>query len=111
MVVRTHSNGTAFPGLRVGAANARRYFPKSVDTVELRLDDLRIQCTLPRSFWAGEPEIHDPRLGEWLKFKVLKNRKNPNPIALHMVQCGANTFSLQPTPSPVRRTGRLASAA
>jgi hypothetical protein len=111
MVVRTHSNGTSIPGLHVGAANARRYFPKTMETVELRLDDLRIECTLPHSFWAGDPEIHDPRLGEWLKFKIPQDRRNSNPIALQMVQCGANTFTLQSPPSPERRSARLASAA
>jgi hypothetical protein len=112
MVVRTQNDGTSIPGLRVGAANARRYFPKSMGTVELRLDDqLRIECRLPQSFWDDKPEIRDPRLGEWLKFKVLQDRRNPNPIALHMVQCGANTFTLQSLPSTVRRSTRLAPAA
>jgi hypothetical protein len=111
MVVRTYSDGTSVPGLRVGAYNARRYFPKTSGTVELRLGDLQIQCTLPQSFWADKPEIHDPRLGEWLKFKVLQDRRNPDPIALHMVQCGANIFTLQPPSSPARRNTRLASAA
>jgi hypothetical protein len=80
-------------------------------TVELRLDDLQIQCTLPQSFWAGEPEIHDPRLGEWLKFKIPQDRRNPNPITLQMVQCGVNTFTLQSAASPGRRSTRLAPAA
>jgi len=111
MVVKTHRNGTSIPALLVGASNARRYFPKTMETVELRLDDLRIECTLPHSFWTGEPEIHDPRLGEWLKFKIPQDHRNPNPIALQMVQCGTNTFTLESTPSLERRNARLAPAA
>ncbi|HVX57622.1 MAG TPA: hypothetical protein VHA37_07880 [Candidatus Saccharimonadales bacterium] len=111
MVVRTQKNGTDIPGLRVGASNARRYFPKSMGTVELRLDDLRIQCALPRSFWAGKPEIYDPRLGEWLKFKVLQDCRQADSVALHLVHCGANTFALQPPPSLPKRALRQVSAA
>jgi|SRR5271165_4001455 len=111
MVVTTQSNGRETFGLRVGAANARRYFPRSVDAVELRLDDLQIQCRLPARFWDGEPEIHDPRLCEWLKFKVLREQRNRDPIALHMVQSGANTFTLQASLPSVRRAARVTPAA
>lgn len=110
MVVRTQSNGHDIFGLRVGAANARRYFPRTIGAVELNLDDLRIQCELPASFWDGHPEIHDPRLCEWLKFKVLRERRNRNPIALYMVQSGTNSFTLQSVASPHRRTPRFTPA-
>lgn len=93
MVVRTQSNGRDIFGLHVGATNARRYFPRNMNAVELELDGLHIECRLPESFWNGQPEIHDPRLCEWLKFKVLKERSR-GPIELHMVQSGANTFTL-----------------
>ena len=103
MVVRTQGNGHEDVGLRVGAANARRYFSRSLDAVELRLDDLQIQCQLPAGFWNGQPEIHDPRLCEWLKFKVLRERRDRNPIALNLVQSGTNTFTLQSVSPPGRR--------
>jgi hypothetical protein len=108
MVVRTQSNGRDSFGLRVGAANARRYFPRTMGAVELLLDDLHIQCPLPASFWNGQPEIFDPRLCEWLKFKVLRERPNGNPIVLHMVQSGTNIFTLQSMP---RRPDRMTSVA
>jgi hypothetical protein len=103
MVVRTQSNGRDNFGLRVGAANARRYFPRSMDAVELRLDDLQIQCRLPASFWNGQPEIFDPRLCEWLKFKVLRERRNNDPILLQMVQSGANSFTVNSKSRPPHR--------
>jgi hypothetical protein len=111
MVVRTQSNGPETIGLHVGTGNARRHFPRSVEAVELELDDLHIQCRLPQSFWNGHPEIFDPRLCEWLKFKVLRQRRNHNPIALHMVQSGTNTFTLQSIASPEKRVARFSSAA
>lgn len=111
MVVTTQNNGRENVGLRVGAANVRRYFPRSVDAVELMLDDLRIQCRLPAKFWDGEPEIHDPRLCEWLKFKLLREQRDRNPIALQLVQSGTNTFALQSSQPQARRAARITPAA
>ena len=111
MVVRTQRNGRDNFGLHVGAANARRYFPRTIGAVELKLGDLHIQCSLPESFWSGRPEIHDPRLCEWLKFKVLQESRNQNPIALHMVQSGINAFTLQPRDLLEKRNTRIGSAA
>ncbi|HWG20178.1 MAG TPA: hypothetical protein VG225_06575 [Terracidiphilus sp.] len=110
MVVKTQSTGRDDFGLRVGAANARRYFPRSMAAVELRLDDLHIQCALPSRFWDGEPEIHDPRLCEWLKFKVFRERPNRNPILLNMEQSGTDTFTLQSI-TLEEKSDRLTSAA
>ena len=70
MVVKTHRNGRDHIGLHIGTANARRYFRKHAQTIDLRLDDLEIRCDLSPDFWEGRPEIHDPRLNEWLEFKV-----------------------------------------
>ncbi len=111
MVVRTQSNGRDNFGLRVGSSNARRYFPRTMSAVELRLDDLQIQCRLPASFWNGQPEIFDPRLCEWLKFKVLRERRDSHPIALHMVQSGTDSFTLQSISASPRRPDRLISVA
>lgn len=111
MVVRAQSNGREIFGLHVGAGNARRYFPRSVGSVELQLDELSIQCRLPESFWNGHPEIHDPRLCEWLKFKIMGERRNRTPVELHMVQSGTNTFTLQSVGVPHKRSDRFTTAA
>lgn len=96
MVVRTKENGREVIGLRVGVANVRRYFSRNQHDVELRMGDLQIQCKLSPGFWGGEPEIHDPRLCEWLQYKVSLETSHRKPIALTMVQTGANSFSLHP---------------
>ena len=111
MVVRTQRNGRDNFGLRMSAANARRYFSRTAGAIELQLDDLNIQCNLPESFWNGHPEIHDPRLCEWLKFKVLQEHCNQTPIALQMVQSGRNTFALHANSLLEKRGVRLSSAA
>lgn len=95
MVVTTQDNGREVLGLRVGAANVRKYFPRDMGAVELLLGDLRIQCSLLPSFWNGQPEIRDPRLGAWLKFKVSRTRSNRKPVALAMERAGANAFTLR----------------
>lgn len=95
MVVTTQESGREVVGLHVGAANVRKYFPKDMAAVELLLGDLRIQCNLSPSFWNGQPEICDPRLGAWLKFKVSRTRSSRKPVALAMEQAGTNAFTVR----------------
>lgn len=111
MVVTTQEFDRDVFGLRVGAANVRRHFPKNMQVVELRLGDLRIQCQLPPTFWNGEPEIHDPRLCAWLKFKVLHEQERRKSVCLAMEQADGNTFTVQSEPSGQKRATRLTSAA
>ena len=96
MLVKTQKDGRDHIGLHIGTANARRYFRKRAPTIDLRLDDLEIQCTLSPDFWAGRPEIYDPRLSEWLEFKVGRGRPGRDPMPLTMVPSGANTFVVTP---------------
>lgn len=109
MVVRTKENGHEVIGLRVGAANVRRFFTKDQHDVELRIGDLRIQCTLPPGFWDGDPEIHDPRLCDWLQYNASLEISHRKPIALTMVPTGTNSFSLNPL--TLRRRAGLENAA
>ena len=62
MLVKTYRDGLARTGLHIGEANARLYFSRRATSIELRLDDLHIQCALGPDFWRGRPEIHDARL-------------------------------------------------
>jgi len=110
MVVTTKDNGREVLGLRVGAANVRRYFPRSMGAVELLLGDLHIQCNLTPEFWKGQPEIRDPRLGAWLKYKVSRERLNRKPVALAMEHAGANAFTLRSVSLARKRSARMVSA-
>jgi len=110
MVVTTKNNGREVLNLRVGAANVRRYFPRSMGAVELLLGDLRIQCKLTPEFWNGQPEIRDPRLGAWLKYKVSRERSNRKPVALKMEHAGANAFTLRSVSVDPERGPQLVSA-
>lgn len=97
MVVRTRHNGHEVTGLRVGAANVRRYFPKTVSRVKLRLGDLEIDCKLSPEFWSGKPEIEDRRLCEWLKFRRQRDQAGRKPILLTMDHAGEDSYTLQAT--------------
>lgn len=97
MLVKTHKNGPDRTGLHIGRANANRYFRKHANSIELKLDDLHIQCSLAPDFWEGRPQIHDPRLSEWLKFKVGRARSGPGAALLTMVPAGPDTFVLHPS--------------
>jgi hypothetical protein len=96
MVVRTQSRGLTVIGLYVGVNNVRRYFPKHISVIELHLDHLQIQCSLPPYFWQGQPEIHDPRLCAWLEAKNFYGNSNRTPLPMAMSPSGENSFRLQP---------------
>jgi hypothetical protein len=95
MVVRTQNKGLAVIGLYVGVNNVRRHFPRHISVIELHLDHLQIQCSLPPNFWQGQPEIHDPRLCIWLEAKNFHGNSNRTPLPMTMIPCGENSFRLQ----------------
>jgi hypothetical protein len=98
MMVKTQFRGSEVTGLHVGARNVRRYFPKSIHVIELQLDHLQIQCGLSPEFWQGHPEIHDPRLCEWLGYKVFFSKGTERKqVRLAMTPAGNNTFRLRPS--------------
>lgn len=97
MVVKAQLRGSEITGLRIGARNVRRYFPRGVLVIELQLDHLQIQCGLKPEFWRGEPEIRDPRLCEWLDFKVIHGMGERREVRLAMTPAGTNTFRLRPS--------------
>ena len=120
MVVKTQYDGFRVKGLYVGANNVRRYFSKRNPVVELQLDHLQIQCGLTARFWNGQPEIHDPRLCDWLESKQFHQKPSSTPVLLALIPFGKNSFkvaSLGPdakvrrektAPKPVARTDRSA---
>ena len=95
MVVKTQLRGGEVTGLHVGARNVRRYFPKGVRVIELQLDHLQIQCGLTPDFWRGHPEICDPRLCEWLDFKVVHRMGEEKQVKLAMTPAGKSVFRLR----------------
>jgi len=95
MVVKPQVTGRRFTGIYVGVSNVRRYFPKQIAAIDLQLDHLHIRCGLSPEFWNGTPEIHDPRLSDWLQLKGMHGTGR-EPIQLAMTPSGEDSFILGP---------------
>ena len=96
MVVKTECEGLGVVSLDVGAANALRYFSRKTAFVNLQLGDLSISCKLMPDFWTDRPRICDPRLGAWLKYKVLHpNGHRRDPVAVKLIPNGENCFRIE----------------
>ena len=95
MRVKTYRDELARTGLQVGEANVHRYFSKRSPCIELRLDDLHIQCTLGADFWNGSPQIHDPRLSGWLEFKAGR-RGGRDSISVILIPLEPGAFIVRP---------------
>jgi hypothetical protein len=105
MLVKAYKDGPDRTSLLIGEANARRYFSRRKPCIELRFDDLHIQCTLSPEFWQGHPEIHDARLSGWLEFKIGRRAASNEPIFLSMVPAGPDAFVVRPSSKPLEPFG------
>ncbi len=82
-------------GLHIGIVNAKQYFPRDVELVELELDHLRIACPLDASFWQDRPEIHDFRLSSWLESKRNSGKLASQAAPVALIPVGPYSFRLQ----------------
>ena len=94
MLVKSQCIGNRVTGLVVGENNVRRYFPRKVKAINLKLDHLLIECGLASRFWDGEPEIHDPRLCLWLESKQSRESNCRMSVPFDMTPTGEGTFTL-----------------
>jgi hypothetical protein len=108
MVVKTQSRGIGITGLHVGVNNVRRYFPKSISSIELQLDHLQIECGLKPNFWRDEPDIFDPRLCAWLESRHMHAKTDRSPLPLAMIPEGRNCFRVQPVRARARARAKVA---
>ena len=107
MVVRTQSNGRGTIGLYIGTRNARRYFKRQTNGIDLHLGHIDIHCALQPDFWQGRPEIFDTRLSSWLESKVFHERPRRAPVPMLMVQAEKNSFKLHPMKLPSAATDQI----
>ncbi len=96
MFVTALSKRRGVTGLLVGAENVRQFFPESNTVIELELGHIKIQCNLQEEFWAGKPEILDPRLSAWLETKHMHANERRSPVALALMPSGTNSYKLEP---------------
>ncbi len=100
MVVRTIGCGRDVSGLYIGTRNARRYFPRKFQHIELELGHLHIFCDLPPEFWQGRPEICDARLADWLLSRIFHGKQHRTPARVSMVPLEKNAFRVMPYTAP-----------
>jgi hypothetical protein len=100
MMVRTECKGRRVTGIYIGTRNARRNFSRQDAAIEFELGHLRIGCELGPGFWRDQPRICDPRLCEWLEFKLYRERRYLTPLPLALVQSGRNAYRLRPVVLP-----------
>jgi hypothetical protein len=106
MLVKTQCKGRIYTGVSLGDSDVRRYFPQQTETIDLEIDHLLIRCGLQPGFWAGQPEISDPRLCAWLEAKNFGWKLGKDPVPLDMVPSGENVFRLKVCPLHARSATR-----
>lgn len=94
MIVKMQNKGRSVTGLHIGPRNVQRHFPENVQSIELELGDLRIECDLKPGFWRDRPEITDPRLCAWLEAKNARRESRHAPGRVVMFPAGDRSFRL-----------------
>ncbi len=95
MIVEVQHKGRNITGLKIGATNVRRYFPRGSSSIDIHLDHLQIQCDLHPGFWQNEPQITDPRLSAWLEAKDLRKVNKRAPVVVDLVPADQRSFRLK----------------
>ena len=102
MIVTMQSKGHSITGIQIGMYDARRFFPRGRNAVDLELDDLRIRCSVRANSRRNRAEISDPRLTAWLEEKFYWQKLPATSVPVEMVRSG-NAYRLQLIPSPHTR--------
>jgi hypothetical protein len=82
-------------GVRVGKANASRFFPKMATCVEVEIDGHPHSFTLSETFWTTCPEIRGAPIGRWLRAQGLAPWQSGRPPRVNLLPLGGNKFRLQ----------------
>ncbi|HOV78593.1 MAG TPA: hypothetical protein PK728_00680 [Bacillota bacterium] len=81
-------------GIRVGKENARTYFKKSWDTVEIEIDGIFHTFSLSKNFWTTSPEIRGAAIGRWLEKNGLTTWPPGKPPQVILSPLEGNRFRL-----------------
>jgi len=82
-------------GVRVGKANAARYFPKNWNSIIIELDGVPHQFDLSDTFWSTCPEVRGASIGLWFERRGLIPWPARKPPKVELIQLGGNRFRLQ----------------
>ena len=81
-------------GIRVGKANASRFFPRGCARVEVDLDGDTQSFRLSETFWTTCPEIRGAPIEQWLRAHGLAPWQSRRPPEVRLVPLGGNRFRL-----------------
>lgn len=82
-------------GVRVGRANAIRFFPKGTTRIEVEIDGHSNSFPLSETFWTTCPEIRGAPIGRWLRANHLAPWQSGRPPQVDLLPLGGNRFRLQ----------------
>ena len=101
MIATMQTQGGSITGICIGSSDAAGDSLDGVQSIDLELDHLCIQCDLHMDFWLDRAEISDPRLGAWLEEKFYWQKIPASPVSVEMVRTG-DAYRLQLLPLPQR---------
>jgi hypothetical protein len=81
-------------GIRVGKENAKRYFDRSWNTIQVDIDGRVHQFPLNETFWTTCPEFRGAEIGVWLCATGLAPWPRGHPPQVLLSPLGSNRFRL-----------------
>jgi hypothetical protein len=81
-------------GIRVGKANAIKFFDKNSPIAEVDIDGTYFPFALSETFWTTCPEIRGASIGQWLRTRGLDVWLYRHPPEVELIPLGKNRFKL-----------------
>jgi hypothetical protein len=81
-------------GIRVGRANAERFFDRNARTVHVEIDGQFHPFTLSGTFWTTCPELRGTVIGRWLQRHGLAPWPPRQPPQVEVMPLGSHHFRL-----------------
>ena len=81
-------------GIRVGRANARRYFQRDWNSIVLEIDGIEHTFPLTATFWTTCPEFRGKAIAQWLQQQGLVPWLKGHPPEVVLEPLGDNRFRL-----------------
>lgn len=94
MEVRGWSNGGGTYGVRIGAANRRKFFRSSWSEIVIEIDGVPHSVPITGGFWNHCPELRSPALRDWLRARRSLDWPKGRPPKAELVPLGGNRFRL-----------------
>jgi hypothetical protein len=81
-------------GIRVGNANAQKYFQKKWTEIEVIIDGKHHFFDLTKTFWTTCHEFRGKEIGIWLRKHGLDRWPKGRPHKVKLISLGSNKFKL-----------------